>query len=91
MVEVWLQLLALAVLLLLLLVLGLTGILWGLWRLVLSLQAAVVELREVASGGRRGLLYQEVADLELQMRQDAMTASERDWEPPAPTGGETAS
>lgn len=80
MVATWLQLLALAaVLLLLLLVLGLSGIVWALWRLVLSLRAAVVELREVASGGRRGLLYQEVADLELRMRQDAMTASERDW------------
>jgi uncharacterized membrane protein YgcG len=78
MVEVWLQLLAVAVLLLLFLVLGLTGIVWALWRLVLSLRAAVVELREVASGGRRGLLYQELADLELQMRQDNMVARERD-------------
>jgi hypothetical protein len=91
MVEVWLQLLALAVLLLLFLVLGLTGILWGLWRQVLSLQAVVLELQDVASGGRRGLMYQQLADLDLQMRQEAMTASERDWEPPAPTGGETGS
>jgi uncharacterized membrane protein YgcG len=80
MVEVWLQLLAVAVLILLFLVLGLSGIVWALWRLVLSLQAAVVELREVASGGRQGVMYQQLAELELRMRQEAMTASERDWE-----------
>jgi hypothetical protein len=79
MVEVWLQLLALMVLLLLFLVLGLSGIVWALWRLVLSLQAAVVELREVASGGRRSRLELELDRRQLDHDREQLRAEELDW------------